>query len=230
MKILIAEDDAVLARCLAESLRVEGYAVDIVSDGSQANTALTLQAPDLLILDIGLPSVTGLDVLKGLRRRGSAIPVLLISAAGSPEDQATGLDLGADDYMPKPFAVRELQARVRAMLRRGRRAENHLFRQGMITYDFVGRTAFSCDSPIQLSSRETIVLEYFLTRPGRIVPKDHLMECLRDLGYEVSPNAIEVYVHRLRSKLHTGGVSISTVRGLGYCFRENDGVCDSSAV
>jgi two-component system OmpR family response regulator len=218
LRILIAEDDPVLADGLSRSLRAAGYAVDVVDTGDAADTALTAQPFDLLILDLGLPRLSGLEVLRRLRARSSSVPVLILTAADSVEQRVRGLDLGADDYMPKPFALSELEARVRALTRRALGGTQNLLRHGPLTLDRAGRVASMNDQALDLSARELSLLETLLARPGRLVSKEQLVDHLCEWGEEVSTNAIEVYVHRLRRKLEPGGVRIATVRGLGYCL------------
>ncbi|MFN9212533.1 MAG: response regulator [Betaproteobacteria bacterium] len=218
MRILIAEDDPVLADGLSRSLRSAGYAVDMVADGESADSALTAQGYDLLILDLGMPRLAGLDVLRRLRGRGSALPVLILTAADSVEQRVRGLDLGADDYMAKPFALSELEARARALTRRAAGSPQNLLRHGPLTLDRAGRIAAIEQTPLDLSARELGLLEILLQRAGRLVSKEQLVDHLCEWGEEVSNNAIEVYVHRLRRKLEPGGVRIATVRGLGYCL------------
>jgi two-component system OmpR family response regulator len=218
MRILIAEDDPVLADGLARSLRAVGYAVDAVSDGEQADAALTAQGFDLVILDLGLPRMSGLEVLRRLRARTGTAPVLILTAADSVEQRVRGLDLGADDYMAKPFALSELEARVRALTRRALGANQSLLRHGALTLDLAGRVAAIGNTPLELSARELGLLAILLQRAGRLVSKEQLVDHLCEWGEEVSNNAIEVYVHRLRKKLEAGSIRIVTVRGLGYCL------------
>src|SRR5471032_2180572 len=193
MRILLAEDDSVLADGLTRSLRQSGYAIDCVANGQEADTALSTQEFDLLILDLGLPKLSGLEVLRRLRARASLLPVLILTAADSIEQRVNGLDLGADDYMAKPFAL---------------------------SYDQVGRSAYINEQMLELSARELGLLEILLARSGRLVSKEQLVDHLCEWGEEVSNNAIEVYVHRLRKKIEVGGVRIATVRGLGYCLEK----------
>jgi two-component system OmpR family response regulator len=218
MRILIAEDDSILADGLSRSLRHEGYAVDVVNDGSSADSALQLQTFDLLILDLGLPRVNGLSVLRKLRQRGTPLPVLILTAADSVDQRVEGLDLGADDYMSKPFALSELEARVRALVRRHGGARASVLRHARLAFDLNGRIATIDDAPLELSARETSLLEIFLSRSGRMISKHQLVDLLCEWGEEVTTNAIEVYIHRLRKKIEPADVHILTVRGLGYCL------------
>ena len=223
MRILIAEDDSILADGLSRSLRHNGYAVDAVRDGMAADLALAAQAFDLLILDLGLPQLAGLEVLRRLRARNAQLPVLILTAADSIEQRVKGLDLGADDYMAKPFALSELEARVRALTRRGAAGGASLIRHGRLVFDQAGRVTSVDDQPLDLSAREIGLLEILLMRSGRMVSKNQLVDHLCEWGDEVSTNAIEVYVHRLRKKLEPTGVRIMTVRGLGYCLERDHG-------
>ena len=220
MRILIAEDDQVLADGLLRSLRSSGAAVDHVASGTEADAALASHEFDLLILDLGLPKMNGLDVLKRMRSRGATFPVLILTAADSVEQRVEGLDLGADDYMAKPFALSELEARVRALTRRGAGGGPTVIRHGPLVYDQVGRSAYINEHMLDLSARELGLLEILLARTGRLVSKEQLVDHLCEWGEEVSNNAIEVYVHRLRKKIEVGGVRIATVRGLGYCLEK----------
>lgn|SRR5690606_7941188 len=218
MRILIAEDDSILADGLSRSLRYDGYVVDVVSDGSSADSALQLQSFDLLILDLDLPGLHGLSVLRQLRQRKSGLPVLILTAADSIEQRVEGLDLGADDYMAKPFALSELEARVRALTRRTAGTSVAILRHKKLTFDLNGRTARIDNQPLELSARETSLLEIFLSRSGRMISKHQLVDLLCEWGEEVTTNAIEVYVYRLRKKLEPSGARIVTIRGLGYCL------------
>ncbi len=221
MRILIAEDDQVLADGLLRSLRASGAAVDHVADGAQADAALlTNPELDLLILDLGLPKLSGLEVLKRLRARGSTLPVLILTAADSIEDRVRGLDLGADDFMAKPFSLAELEARVRALARRGAGAATSVITHGPLVFDQSGKVASIDGVMIDLSAREIGLLEVLLQRTGRLVSKEQLVERLCEWGEEVSNNAIEVYIHRLRKKIEKGPIRIATVRGLGYCLEK----------
>ena len=224
MRILIAEDDQVLADGLLRTLRNSGAAVDHVASGSEADAALMTHTEfDLLILDLGLPRMHGLEVLKKLRSRGSTLPVLILTAADSVEDRVQGLDFGADDYMAKPFSLQELEARVRALTRRKAGATSSVIRHGPLVYDQAGRVASIDGKMVELSARELGLLEVLLQRSGRLVSKDQLVERLCEWGEEVSLNAIEVYIHRLRKKIERGPIRIATVRGLGYCLEKIPG-------
>jgi two-component system OmpR family response regulator len=221
MRILIAEDDQVLADGLMRSLRAAGAAVDHVASGTEADAALMTNTEfDLLILDLGLPRMHGLEVLRKLRARGSALPVLILTAADSVEQRVQGLDCGADDYMAKPFPLQELEARVRALVRRGAGSTSSIIRHGPLVYDQTGRVATIEGRMVDLSARELGLLEVLLQRSGRLVSKDQLVERLCEWGEEVSNNAIEVYIHRLRKKIEQGPIRIATVRGLGYCMEK----------
>jgi len=219
MRILIAEDDAIIADGLSRSLRQGGYAVDWAPNGIDADAALVTVSYDLLILDLGLPKLSGLEVLKRLRARNSQLPVLILTALDGTGDRVKGLDLGADDYMIKPFELAELEARVRALTRRSA-GTTPTIQCGSLTYDQVGRVAQIQGQPLDLSAREIGLLEVLLTRMGRLVSKGQLVDHLCGWGEEVSSNAIEVYVHRLRKKLEGAGVAINTLRGLGYLLAE----------
>ncbi|HEY3076731.1 MAG TPA: response regulator transcription factor [Burkholderiales bacterium] len=220
MRILVAEDDAVLAEAVQRSLRQSGHAVDWVKNGAEAEGALQVENFDLLILDLGLPKKSGLDVLRRLRARDSHLPVLILTASDGVSDRVRGLDAGADDYLAKPFDVAELEARVRALTRRGMAGSPTLLQHGALAYDQVGRVARLRGEPLELSARELNLLEILLQRTGRLVSKEQLVSHLCEWGEEVSPNAIEVYVHRLRKKLEPGGVRIVTVRGVGYSLEK----------
>lgn len=220
MRILLAEDDSVLANGLSRALREVGYAADVVFDGHQADAAMSTQECDLLILDLGLPKLSGLEVLRRARARNNHTPILILTAADSVEQRVQGLDFGADDYMAKPFSLSELQARVRALTRRQAGFDQSRLTLGPLSFDQVSRSAHVNDQLLDLSAREIGVLEVLFSRAGRLVSKEQILDHLCEWGEEVSHNAIEVYVHRLRKKLEPLGIVISTIRGLGYCLEK----------
>lgn len=222
MRILLVEDDKILADALCRALVQSAYAVDVVGTGEQADNALAIESYDLAILDIGLPGLDGLDVLKRLRARRSKVPVLLLTALDALADRVRGLDLGADDYLAKPFDLPELEARVRALLRRGSAAMSPVLQHGRLRLDTIGRRVFYDDQPVELSARELAVLELLLMREGRVVSKEHMVNHLYGWGDEVGGNAIEVYVYRIRKKLEPLGCEIRTIRGMGYLMERND--------
>ena len=221
MRILLVEDDKLLADALSRALVQSAYAVDACATGEQADSALIAHSYDLVILDIGLPGLSGLDVLRRLRSRKTQVPVLMLTALDALADRVRGLDLGADDYLAKPFDLPELEARVRALLRRG--TQSSLFLQhGRLRLDTVGRRVFHDDQPVELSARELAVFELLLMREGRVVSKEHMVNHLYGWGDEVGANAIEVYVYRIRKKLEPLGCEIRTVRGMGYLMERVD--------
>lgn len=224
MRILIVEDDPVLADGLTRSLRHGDYAVDCVNDGAAADHVLAAQSYDLVILDLGLPGLDGFEVLRRLRRRGASVPVLVLTARDGLSERVKGLDLGADDYMIKPFDLPELEARVRALIRRGLSGGGSELTNGSLVLDTAGRRATLGGDPLDLSARELGVLEVLMLRSGRVVSKEQLADQLYGWDEEVGPNAIEVYVHRLRRKLEPAGVSIRTIRGLGYLLEKGPSV------
>jgi len=221
VRILLVEDDPELGSGVTASLKREHYAVDWVTDGSSASTALTTSQYDLVILDLGLPRMSGLQVLRQLRARSEsqkAVPVLITTAMDSVTDRVEGLDAGADDYLVKPFALDELHARVRALIRRRNAATSNMLVHGRLTFDIASRQASADGQPLELSVREAGILEVLLLRAGRAVTKEQLMEGLCAWDSDISLNAIEVYVHRLRKKLEPAGIQVRTFRGLGYCI------------
>lgn len=222
MRILLVEDDSILADALSQALRQSGYVVDLVTDGSLADSALSQDIFDLVVLDLGLPGLDGTQVLKRLRSRKSGIPVLILTARDTLADRVGGLDLGADDYLTKPFDLLELEARIRALIRRKHGMADTQIRYGPLIYDTVDKSVMVNDRNLDLSAREISVLEILLLRAGRVVSKEHLSESLYGWGEDVGENAIEVGIHRLRKKLEPIGINIRTVRGLGYMLDKPD--------
>ncbi len=218
MRILISEDDAALAEALRFALTQSGFAVDWVANGLDADEALKGGDFGLLILDLGLPRLDGLEVLRRLRRRNDALPVLILSGREQPEEKVAGLDLGADDYLVKPFSLEELQARVRALLRRGHGSAAPVLSYRELTFDPATRTASIRGHALPLSLHELSVLEVLLRRFGRAVSKEQLVEQIYTYDQEVSHNAIEVYVHRLRKKIGDTGLVVRTLYGRGYAL------------
>ncbi len=218
MRILISEDDAALAEALRFALTQAGFAVDWVDNGLAADEALKNAGFGLLILDLGLPKLDGLEVLRRLRRRNDALPVLILSGREQPEEKVAGLDLGADDYLVKPFSLNELQARVRALLRRGHGAATPLLTYKDLSFDPVARVATIRGRALPLSVHELSVLEVLIRRFGRVVSKEQLVEQIYTYDQEVSHNAIEVYVHRLRKKIGDTGLAVRTLYGRGYAL------------
>ncbi len=216
MRVLLAEDDEVLSDGISKVLRQCGYAVDRVDSGLDADLALTGTTFDLLILDLGLPKLDGLQVLQRLRSRGDHLPVLILTARDSLHDRVAGLDYGADDYMTKPFDLPELEARVRALLRRSQVGAAMELVLGPLKFDTTGMRVTVNGQPLELSAKEIAVLEVLLKRAGRVVSKEYLLEHMYGWDEDVSHNAIEVNVHRLRKKLEPEGLTIRAIRGLGY--------------
>jgi len=220
MRVLIVEDDRVLADGLMRILRRSNHVVTHENNGKRADHLLTAQKFDLVILDMGLPDMDGSEVLRRLRHRGVKVPVLILTARVKVEDRVQGLDFGADDYLAKPFDLLELEARIRALLRRGQSASSAELHIGELCLDTVGNRATLHGVPLDLSARELCVLEILALRVGRVVSKEQLSEQISGLGDEMSSNAIEVYVHRLRKKIEGGNVNIRTLRGLGYMLEK----------
>src|SRR5689334_1540763 len=216
MKILVVEDDTVLAAALTRALNQATYTVDLVEDGEAANRVLGAGSYDLVVLDIALPKLDGMSVLRRLRDRRSHVPVLILTARDTLEDRVAGLDLGADDYLTKPFDLPEFEARVRALIRRGHYNAGTSMTHGRLRFDTAGRRLYHDEEPIELSARELAVIELLLSRQGRVVSKEQMIDRLFGFGADVATNAIEVYVHRVRKTLEPFGIDIRTVRGMGY--------------
>ncbi|PLX63596.1 response regulator [Sedimenticola selenatireducens] len=214
MRVLLVEDDQLLGDGLSVGLEQMGYTVDWITDGNQAEAALQDNALDLVILDISLPGQDGLTLLRRIRQQNNPIPVLLLTARDSLNDRVLGLDSGADDYLPKPFDLEELAARLRAISRRRAGRGSPLLRHGAITLDPAGRTVHLNDQPVTCTSREYAILEALLIHSGQVLSRQRLEEALYGWDDGVESNAIEVYIHHLRKKL--GKSTIQTIRGMGY--------------
>jgi two-component system OmpR family response regulator len=220
VRILIVEDDAALASGIARILEGEGHAVDVLARGEEALLGARQERFDLIILDIGLPGIDGFEVLRRLRAAGHRTPVLVLTARDALDDRVRGLDLGADDYLAKPFAMPELAARVRALVRRSQAQTGPRIVHGPLVMDTLARRAQLAGQPLDLAAREWAVLEVLLARVEKIVAKESIIQAVASWGEELTPNAIEVYVSRLRAKLEPAGVKIRTVRGFGYMLEE----------
>ena len=216
MRGLVIEDDATLGRALQEFLTDQGYATDWLADGRRALAAISNHSYDLLVLDLNLPLVDGLEVLTTLRGEGREIPVLVLTARDGLEDRVAGLDAGADDYLTKPFELAELAARVRALARRHLGVARSLLEFGHLTFDTAHRECRVAGQRLALSVRELSVLEMLLVRAGKVVTKQQIVQGLSALDADFSENAVEVYIYRLRKRLEGKGVAIQTVRGFGY--------------
>ncbi len=221
MRILVVEDDSLLAQGLMRVLTRAGHAVDQAETGVQADTALRAARYDLVVLDIGLPDIDGFEVLRRLRLRHAPVNVLVLTARDAVEDRVHGLDLGADDYLTKPFSVTEFEARVRALLRRTSLPLGAVS-VGRLTVDVEAKRIRVNGTPIDLTAREWALLELFMARPGRVLSKEQIAQQLADYDAQLTTNAIEVYVSRLRTKIETAGVRIRTVRGFGYLWETID--------
>ena len=215
-RILFVEDDEALARGVVALLRDGGSAVDHVATGASALEVEPLEPYGLIILDVGLPDISGFEVLKVLRRRGSRTPVLMLTARDALQDRVQGLDLGADDYLLKPFEPAELEARVRALLRRSQGDPSPLLTVGALTLDRSSGEVRLAGVLLDLRRRELAVLTSLVTRAGKVVPKERLAAEVFAYDDDVAPNALELYVGRLRKKLAPDGPQIRTLRGLGY--------------
>jgi len=214
VRVLLVEDDAMLGEAIRRGLRRQGHALDWARDGEQADLALAGEPYDVVLLDVGLPRKSGLEVLKGLRRRGNRVPVLILTAQDPVPDRVAGLDAGADDYLVKPFDLDELAARIRALQRRASGRAEPVLEQGSLRLDPSTHEVSLGGAPVSLSTREFSLLEALLEHPGRPLSRARLEERLYGWGEQVESNALEVHVHSLRRKL--GADWIKTLRGVGY--------------
>jgi DNA-binding response OmpR family regulator len=220
MHILLVEDDAQLAETTARALRSQGCTVDCTPRGEPVPVSVRKDPYDLVILDVGLPGIDGFETLKRVREQGSRLPVLMLTARDAVEDRVRGLEIGADDYLVKPFALTELIARVRALVRRSQARVGDLLHLGTLTMDLEARRVFIGDEPLALSAREWSVLQFLLLRSGKVVAKEQIIASISGWDAQTSDNAVEVHVSRLRPKIEPAGLRIRTVRGFGYLLEE----------
>jgi len=216
MRIAVIEDNISLAKAIAYRLRDRGHAADVLHEGLAADQYLRDEGADLVVLDINLPGLSGLDILRSLRARGSGVPVILLTARGLTDERIAGLDAGADDYLTKPFDMEELEARIRALSRRKELEYTAVETIGLLSFDRSARTVSADGERLAVSRREMAVFECLLDQRGRIVSKDRLLDQVYGVGADVEASAIEPHVSRLRGRLKGHGVVIKTVRGLGY--------------
>ena len=220
MHVLLVEDDPVLADGIARILRGNGMVVDVVHNGDDADRALQAREVSVAVLDIGLPGIDGFEVVRRLRSRGSQLPVLLLTARDDVQDRVRGLEMGADDYLVKPFAAPELVARLKALVRRSNPRPVDL-QLGGLQLDPFARRATIDGLTIELSAREWAVLEYLMQHASRVVSKQQIIDAILPWGEEVTLNAVEVYISRIRAKIDKAGISIKTIRGFGYMLEQS---------
>jgi two-component system OmpR family response regulator len=220
MRILLAEDDPLLGDGIRAGLGLEGDTVDWVTDGVAADQALATDEFDLLVLDLGLPRLDGTEVLQQARRRGNHLPVLVITARDGVRERVRVLDLGADDYLVKPFALTEFEARVRALLRRYAAQGAPELRFGRLRLDLPGHRAWVDDRALALTAREFGLLEALATRPDRVTSRAQLIEALCNWDQDLTDNGLDIAIYRLRRKLAGSGTQVRTIRGLGYLLEE----------
>lgn len=222
MRLLLVEDDLILKDGLERSFTKSGYAVDVMTDGESANKLLSYQEYDVIVLDLGLPKLDGFEVLKRLRSRGNKTPVLILTALEDIQNRVKGLDLGADDYLAKPFELAELEARIRALIRRGVSGGSATITFGDLVFDTSSRQCQVKDVALGLSARESALLELLMLKATKVVSKAKILEHLCSWDEEISENAVEVSISRLRKKLNPFGIEIRTIRGLGYLLAQLD--------
>ncbi len=220
MRVLLIEDDTMLAESICEGLEQGGFSVDHVGAAEPAESALGLTHYDLAIIDIGLPRMNGLELIRRLRQKGIQVPALILTARDGMDDRIRGLDLGADDYMVKPFQLPELLARMRALIRRSQSAASSVLSAGAIHLDLARRVALADGKVLDLTGREWEILQQLMLASPNVVAKQKMAESLSEWENEISGNAIEIYVSRLRHKLQGCGVEIRTIRGIGYRLDE----------
>ena len=214
MRLLVVEDDPLLGDAIQAGLKQAGYAVDWVNDGLKADHALSTEAYVAMVLDLGLPRLSGLEVLSRLRQRKSALPVLILTARDTVEERIQGLDQGADDYLVKPFDLGELAARLRALIRRSNGQPNPVLQVGEVQLDPAAHSVTYQGQLVELASREFTVLQALMLNVGRVMSRSQLEDKLYAWGQEVESNTVEVHIHHLRRKLYPG--LIYTIRGVGY--------------
>jgi len=222
MRTLLAEDDASIAAAIVAAMERGGHVVDVVSHGTHADQALSNDSFDLLVLDLGLPGLDGTEVLRRLRQRGTGIPVLVITARDALNERIRVLDLGADDYLVKPFALSELEARVRALVRRAANNGAAELRIGSLALDLPGQRVLRDGKVIDLTRREFGLLAALATRQDRVTSRPQLIEAICGWDDELTDNGLDIAIHRLRRKLQGSGVSVRTIRGLGYLLEEGE--------
>ena len=220
MRVLVVEDDALVGDAVRRALTAAGYATDLVASAEAAKSALHAESFDLLVVDIGLPRENGLQFVRGLRSRGKILPILMLTARDGLSDRVTALDLGADDYLSKPFEVPELLARCRALIRRANAVASPQLAFGELQLDLARKEVSAGAQRLDLTHREWSILECLVLNAGHIVPKEKLLSSIADWSEEISPNAVEVYVSRLRAKLGHAAI-IRAVRGMGYRIDEH---------
>jgi two-component system, OmpR family, response regulator len=223
VRLLLVEDDPALANSTTRALQSQGWTVDWATRGEPVPQSVKQDHYDVVILDIGLAGIDGFETLRRLRAQGSSTPVLMLTARDAVEDRVRGLEGGADDYLVKPFALAELVARVRVLTRRAQARSDDALSLGRLRMDLAARRAFIDEQPLELAAREWAVLEFLLTRVGKVVAKEQILQSIAGWDEALSENAIEVYVSRLRAKLEAAGLRIRTVRGFGYLLEVVDG-------
>ncbi len=221
MRILLVEDDSMLGETTVRALRSQQWAVDWTRDGKSVQNAVKLVAYDVIVLDVGLPGVDGFETLRVLRSGSCDLPVLMLTARDAVEDRVHGFELGADDYLVKPFALTELVARIQALTRRIHARQHNEILLGTLRVDLTAKRAFLADIPIEFLPREWAVLIYLLNHAGKVVSKEQILEAIANWDEAPSSSAIEVYVSRLRAKLVPAGIFIRTIRGFGYLVEES---------
>jgi len=221
LHIVIVEDNKGVANGIAYVLRDDGHAVDLIFDGAEADQFLQGDGADVIVLDVNLPNVSGIDILKRMRARGDTRPVLMLTARTTLEDKITGLDAGADDYLAKPFDMAELVARLRALMRRVRGAPAKIHDIGPLSFDLTARHVNGPDGTIDLPRRELAIFEALLMAQSRMLSKQALLDKVYGTGAEVEEQVVEVYISRLRKRLRPFHVEIKVQRGLGYSMQHN---------